>query len=377
MKPRLINTLLASYAALLFAQGLFAQNTPLFRAEHDPICAPMEVAVSGIVAGAAAYHWDFGNGLTFNQQDPGAITYEDPGLYTISLTITPAAGQREMKEITILSIPGNWWEIFDNVPDLYALVYDAEGNFMFRSNTVTKNPSTGPVQLDVFGLISDEQYQVKVYDFDLAASDDYLGDIWIDGGGPGSATVTEGPLSLSYFTEQPEAQYTHSETAQVGMPAIEQSGDFLAVDLDELGLSPDGIIFQWYLDGELLSGQTTFRILPPGYGTYTAKLLGNGCILDTEPFEYLMTGSYSAQGAAPISVYPNPVAEQVYIAGDIPAGAQLSLYNAAGALLRQSPVEKRNGDFAFSLGNLAPGMYFLKVTSEDGALLHSQVLARQ
>lgn len=376
MKPTLFTSVFALFTFGLFNAGLTAQNLPLFQANTDPVCTPMQVSISNVLPDAAAYHWDFGNGLTFNNAEPGVITFQEPGQYTITLTATPGNGQRLLQQIQILSIPGNWWEIFDNVPDLYAIVYDAEGQVKFRSNTITQNPASGPVNLTVFGLLSDEQYQIKVWDYDALASNDYLGFVWIDGG-LGSATVTEGDLSLSYASEMPSGSYTHSVTVQVGQPAIEQSGDFLVVDLNALGISPEGILFQWYLDGQLISGENTFSIIPPAFGTYTAKLYSSSCVLETAPYEYAMVGTYAAEGATPITIYPNPAPEQVFLSGDIPAGTQLSLYNASGGLLRQSRIDKGKGDFALSLEAIPAGLYFLRISSIDGELLYSSELVKQ
>ncbi|MCB0572900.1 MAG: T9SS type A sorting domain-containing protein [Phaeodactylibacter sp.] len=376
MKPKQYYTLITLSVAMLFIQGLFAQDITLFNVDRGPICNPMDVAITNVITGAEAYHWDFGNGLTYGLSGPGTVNYQEPGQYTITLTVTPAAGQRLLLHMSILSIPGNWWEIFDNVPDLYARVYDAQGNLMFQTNTVTQNPASGPVVLSLAGLLSDEQYEVKVWDYDALAANDYLGSVWIDGG-IGNATVTDGDLTVSYTTEPPASTYTQSTTVQVGLPVIEQSGDFLAVNLEAMGITPDGMLFQWYLDGQLIAGENTFRIVPATFGTYTARLFKDGCMLDTAPFEYTMVGTYAAAGAVPITVYPNPAPEQVFLSGNIPAGAQLSLYNASGALLRQSRIDKGKGDFACSLGDIPAGLYFLRITSGDGALLYSNELVKQ
>ncbi|MBL7906022.1 MAG: PKD domain-containing protein [Bacteroidales bacterium] len=49
---------------------------------------PCEVSFSNRSLNAAAYSWDFGDGRTSTDANP-VITYETPGLYTVTLTCTP------------------------------------------------------------------------------------------------------------------------------------------------------------------------------------------------------------------------------------------------------------------------------------------------
>ena len=50
--------------------------------------APCEVAFTNQSLNAAGYHWDFGNGQTSAEANP-TITFDTPGLYTVTLTCTP------------------------------------------------------------------------------------------------------------------------------------------------------------------------------------------------------------------------------------------------------------------------------------------------
>ena len=48
------------------------------------------------VAGASAYLWDFGDGTTSTQQNPGKKTYADPGVYHLTLTASNSCGEYKL-----------------------------------------------------------------------------------------------------------------------------------------------------------------------------------------------------------------------------------------------------------------------------------------
>jgi PKD repeat protein len=50
--------------------------------------APAEVTFTDKSLNATSYHWDFGNGQTSTETNP-VVLYEIPGLYTVTLTISP------------------------------------------------------------------------------------------------------------------------------------------------------------------------------------------------------------------------------------------------------------------------------------------------
>jgi PKD repeat protein len=50
--------------------------------------APCEIALTNLSLNAVAYLWDFGNGQTSNDINP-TVTYNTPGLYSVTLTCTP------------------------------------------------------------------------------------------------------------------------------------------------------------------------------------------------------------------------------------------------------------------------------------------------
>lgn len=50
--------------------------------------APCDVTFTNTSINASGYHWDFGNGITSDEENPAAVHYEEPGLYTVTLTCT-------------------------------------------------------------------------------------------------------------------------------------------------------------------------------------------------------------------------------------------------------------------------------------------------
>jgi DNA-binding beta-propeller fold protein YncE len=51
--------------------------------------APGTVAVTNKSINAKGYHWDFGNGVTSNEENPAPVTYPQPGLFNVTLEIEP------------------------------------------------------------------------------------------------------------------------------------------------------------------------------------------------------------------------------------------------------------------------------------------------
>ena len=65
---------------------------PDFSADVTVGCAPLDVNFTNNSPGGVNYDWDFGNGSTFNGENPPTQTYAADGTYTVSLTMTDGNG---------------------------------------------------------------------------------------------------------------------------------------------------------------------------------------------------------------------------------------------------------------------------------------------
>ncbi|MEM6345669.1 MAG: PKD domain-containing protein [Bacteroidota bacterium] len=72
--------------------SLFSQNG--FTPDITQGCSPIQVNFTPNVPGATDYYWQFGNGSFSNLANPG-VTYINPGIFTVSLTVTLANGSTQ------------------------------------------------------------------------------------------------------------------------------------------------------------------------------------------------------------------------------------------------------------------------------------------
>lgn len=80
---------------------VFAVPQPMFEMDPPVGSAPLEVTFNNLTEGAASYFWDFGNGLSAEEDAPVA-TFDTDGLYTIELTATNQYGCSVSIENTLL-----------------------------------------------------------------------------------------------------------------------------------------------------------------------------------------------------------------------------------------------------------------------------------
>ncbi len=373
----LFHGFIASLLCCCLATGnsLSAQGTPLFTVSTETACVPATISFSNILSGADSYQWDFGNGQASFAPRPEPVTYQEPGHYTISLLATTTQGQRLLNQIRVIAIPGNWWELFDNVPDLYARVLDAGGNYLFSSSTVTANPSGGAVSLPIAGLVSGQVYTIEAWDYDLVGNNDYLGSVQINGS-QAQGFVTNGPLSLEYGTEPAEAQYQYAVEIEVGEPAIALEGGYLSVAFPPQGAG--NFTYTWYLNGELLTGLNTPAIEPQAYGLYTVWINGSGCVATSAPFDYNeVVGLDEVAEKTRARVYPNPVQADLFIDCDCPGGSRAVLYDATGRKVAGEQILDTKGPTRSNLSGLPKGMYFLRLSDGEGQELAIRKVVKQ
>lgn len=129
--------------------------------------------------------------------------------------------------------------------------------------------------------------------------------------------------------------------------------------------------YQWYKNNAPISGATTYRTTYTGAGNYKVRVVDtNGC--QTTSDAYIVKGPTSVTQLTPeeIKVYPNPTRESIFIECNMPVTAVV--ISADGRTLMQVD----NATF-INLGNLANGVYMLKLYTNDGAFIKAEQLIKQ
>lgn len=77
---------------------------PAFTANPATGCAPQSVTFTNTSPSGTNFQWTFGDGTTFNGQNPPAHTYQSNGTYTVTLTMTGANGCPGTTSLTAVTL---------------------------------------------------------------------------------------------------------------------------------------------------------------------------------------------------------------------------------------------------------------------------------
>lgn len=298
---------------------------------------------------AKDFDWDFGDGTTSTERHPEAHTYETPGEYIVTLTVS------------------SWC----------------------CSDTYTEAVSVGvmPIAAD-FSASTSEACVTEEISFTDLSSGNIVQRTWnFPGGSPNYSTEPNPVVSYSE-----SGNYTVSLTVsdETGQTIVEERQDYIQVtplpvagfefsssDLTVafLDQSTDASLYLWdFGDGNQSSEPNPVH----GYaesGAYPVTLtVTNECGTNTWSSSVeLMPSSVTTNTTLPFRLYPNPALDQVQIQPDFSGSYQIEVYTLTGKTLHS--YRNLQGTEQLSLTNLPTGSYLLQIQSGDKVatqLLHKK-----
>lgn len=142
-------------------------------------------------------------------------------------------------------------------------------------------------------------------------------------------------------------------------PVVYGFGDTLTTDIGPYD-------YQWFLEGDLLPGETNLELYITENGRYTVEVINaDGCRKMSNIFVVNWVGITDYAGALwRLDYYPNPTQDQITILVQGVEQAQLSVMSGLGQQLYQSSLTN-NTPHVLDMGHWAAGIYYLQVQQGD------------
>jgi PKD repeat protein len=140
------------------------------------------------------------------------------------------------------------------------------------------------------------------------------------------------------------------------MPTILQSDSLLRFN------SFPNLIYQWYLNGNVIPGANNDTLLALSNGAYTVSATsGFGCARTSQVFD-LTNLSLNDLELEKIKISPNPASTYFTIAGVVDQ-VSYSIFDVSGKLLSSGILKNENSKV--DIANLQPGIYFVQVSHQS------------
>jgi hypothetical protein len=136
---------------------------------------------------------------------------------------------------------------------------------------------------------------------------------------------------------------------------------------------------EWYLNNSKLPGINTQKYTPTVSGLYAVRVTENNCqSLSSNEINFIVTSVSNLISGLNLKIYPNPVSGE----GNLNINWNDNMYNLRGIKIFIVDISGKNvfntkasrSPFQLKM-NVAPGIYFLKIVSEDGKLIANAKIA--
>lgn len=235
-----------------------------------------------------SYSWDFGNGETSDQENPGAVTYSQPGTYPIDYEAIVDTTGYFLTNVLVSTV--GCGDILGGRPDLKINVFNPAGEYIYTAPIVENTDP--PINYMTNIELGEGTYRVQVVDDDggLDGADEDCGNIFITRE-TGSEPMVDGELTLSVTIIHPVdtirssgevTVFEQPESPQLD-PATTQSictGDSLSLMVLNFD---DGLT--WYRDSlPLTFADTANTVMVADSGSYYVSYVSpDGCRSSSEP----------------------------------------------------------------------------------------------
>lgn len=232
-----------------------------------------------------SYLWDFGNGNTTTQEDPGPQTYDQPGAYPVSYSATIDTSDFYLTAVTVVSTDCNDFNIPPNdKPDLFIRVKSPGGSTIYTSPVASNVDVPYTFYLNL--VIGSGNYAIEVLDDELIGTEE-CGSVNFSQTTTG--ILSDGPLKVSLNINHPILTVNTVDTVYVypipDAPILDyETLEYCEGDLAELSLVNYSSGILWYQDSVSIPGAngTTLMASVPGdyWAVYTSP---DGCSAQSDP----------------------------------------------------------------------------------------------
>ncbi|MEO1052506.1 MAG: T9SS type A sorting domain-containing protein [Bacteroidota bacterium] len=134
-------------------------------------------------------------------------------------------------------------------------------------------------------------------------------------------------------------------------------------------VAPDGDSFQWFLNGNAISGATDRIFIPISFGTYTVEVISNNCVSVSEAFQPVIVGLEDELGTEKLCIYPNPGVGRFSLeTGKLDwSGHQLMVFNSQGKQVYTNTI--RGSITQIDITNQPAGVYFVEITDGEDRIV--------
>ena len=320
-----------------YAVGVGAKVT---ECQVAPVCdfaSDKQTSCDGIVKftdkstnAPTSWAWDFGDGQTSTDQNP-SHTYTAAGTYTVKLKATNAFGNDEEVKTSYITI--------SKLQAATPITAERCGEGKVTLSVVVPG-GTGDVNWYTAQTGGTSIYTGANYAPDVKASTVYYVEISSNGCKSDRSTAT---VTVNDVPDKPK---------------ITESNMVLTATANGTGFT-----YQWFLNGNALSGETKPTVTLGGNGNYTVQIFDGKCSATSDPFSFTLGVSTTDLDKA-VLIYPNPANEAIFVHAPVTATKEVNvqIYSVIGKLVHTEVYSNNGQPHKINLEGIeAAGIYFLRL----------------